>query len=244
MGVSDDKAGVGRAEPHSTLSAALEPVALAIEAAADELALMQADGGAYQVRLVQRRLDTRRVAASSPGTATSARCWLRCARVGHPIEPQLDDARRTRERMMQGVPADELHDAYRMCLRILGEQFIASAMARGIDESAILAGTRLLWDTADVLTSVVVTARQEAELDFARHDERQRIDFLRSLVFDASGQARAAPAFSGVRAAARSQLLGAACPRRRRRPTRRAEIDARRDDTDVRMPAAARRDRR
>lgn len=89
---------------------------------------------------------------------------------------------------MQGVPADELHDAYRMCLRILGEQFITVAHATGIEESVVLAGTRLLWDTADVLTSVVVTARQEAELDFARHDERQRIDFLRSLVFDASGQ--------------------------------------------------------
>src|SRR5690606_17647421 len=38
-----------------------------------------------------------------------------------PRSDALDEARRTRERASQGVPADEMHDAYRLCLRILGE---------------------------------------------------------------------------------------------------------------------------
>jgi hypothetical protein len=167
------------------LSSVLEPVALAIEAAADELAMIQATAvrtqfSSYSVGSISEQ-------SLRESGLRNVRQVVDALRTGRPPDrAALDEARRTRERMIQGVPADELHDAYRMCLRILGEQFIASAIAVGIDESAILQGTRLLWDTADVLTSVVVTARQKAELDLARHDERQRIDFLRSLVFEAS----------------------------------------------------------
>lgn len=169
------------------LSSKLAPAVRAMEDAADTLARMQADAvrtrfGSYSVGLIPEE------SLIESGHRNVGQV-LTALRTGRPPERAvLDDARRARERMTQGVPADELHDAYRMCLRILGEQFITMAHAVGIDEAAILAGTRVLWDTADVLTSVVVTARKEAELDFARHDERQRIDFLRSLVFDSSGQ--------------------------------------------------------
>lgn len=171
----------------SALAELLEPAARAIEEAIGPLARMQADAvrtrfGSYRVGMIPEES----LIESGHRNVGQVLAALRAGRP--PDRAELDDARRARERMMQGVPADELHDAYRMCLRILGEQFITVAHATGIEESVVLAGTRLLWDTADVLTSVVVTARQEAELDFARHDERQRIDFLRSLVFDASGQ--------------------------------------------------------
>jgi len=170
-----------------SLSVALEPAAKAMERFTEALAQMQADAvrtrfGSYGVGLIPEES----LIESGHRNIVQVLAALRSGRP--PEHDKLDDARRTRERMTQGVPADELHDAYRMCLRILGEQFITLAQAAGVDESAILAGTRVLWDTADVLTSVVVTARQEAELDLARHDERQRIDFLRSLVFDASSQ--------------------------------------------------------
>jgi putative transposase len=108
-------------------------------------------------------------------------------RSGRPPEPgELDESDRTRERTMQGVPTGEMHDAYRLCLRILAGAFVEEARRVGTDQQATLAGTRLLWETADVLTSVVVKARQEAELDIARHDEGQRADLLRTIVFDAS----------------------------------------------------------
>lgn len=173
--------------PPGRLAALLEPAAAAFEADGHRLAVMQADAvrtqfGSYRVGAIPEQ------SLIESGHRNVAQV-LAALRSGRPPErSEIDDARRPRERMAQGVPADELHDAYRMCLRILGEQFIALARGAGVEDSVVLAGTRLLWDTTDVLTSVVVTARQEAELDFARHDERQRIEFLRSLVFDASGQ--------------------------------------------------------
>lgn len=171
----------------AVLSAGLERVAEAMDAAADALARRQADAVLAQFRSYRVGLIPDESLVES-GRRNVAQV-VAALRAGRPPErDELDDVRRTRERASQGVPADDLHDAYRMCLRILGEQFIALAEQVGVDDSTILAGTRLLWDTTDVLTSVVVTARQEADLDLASHDEQHRLDLLRSLVFDSTGQ--------------------------------------------------------
>jgi len=104
-------------------------------------------------------------------------------RSGRPPErAALDEARRTRERVSQGVPADEMHDAYRLCLRILGEAFVSTASAIRLQQNEILAATRLLWESADVLTSAVVLARQAAERSQASHGRDARAAFLRELV--------------------------------------------------------------
>lgn len=166
------------------LAARLEPAARALEAAADRLARQQAD----VVRASFPAYGQANVPLDSliESGGRNVRLVVGALRAGRPPDrAEIDEAHRTRARTTQGVPADELHDAYRTCLRILGEAFIDAAQSAGLDELTVLAGTRLLWDTADVLTSVVVIARQTAELDFARHDEGQRVDFLRTLVFNA-----------------------------------------------------------
>lgn len=101
---------------------------------------------------------------------------------GPPERAALDEARRTRERVRQGVPADEIHDGYRLCLRILGEAFVSTASAIRLQQNEILAATRLLWESADVLTSAVLLARQAAERSQASHGRDAHAEFLRGLV--------------------------------------------------------------
>ncbi|MDY7105455.1 MAG: helix-turn-helix domain-containing protein [Actinomycetota bacterium] len=167
------------------LARRLAPVAARLEADADDLAARQAD-------LVQARFDSYAVGAAPRASIVESahrniRHLLAALRAGRPPSPEeLDELGRTRERAVQGIPTDEMHDAYRAALRLLGDAFVDAAAACGLDQATTLAGTGLLWSTADVLTSVVVKARQEAELDLARSDEGQRVDFLRALVFDAS----------------------------------------------------------
>ncbi|MEZ5255559.1 MAG: helix-turn-helix domain-containing protein [Ilumatobacteraceae bacterium] len=161
----------------------LATVASVMEERSDELALAQAD--AVRARFGSYGLGAVPLESLLESGRRNVALMVAALRAGRPPEPEeLDEARRARERTAQGVPANELHDAYRMCLRIVGESFVDAASSVDLDQRAAHEGTRLLWATADVLTAVVVTARQEVELDFARHDERQRVDFLRSLVFD------------------------------------------------------------
>ena len=115
-----------------------------------------------------------------------------------PKHEDLNEIARATERTVQGVPAGELHAAYRSCLLLLADHFSTVARQHGLDGDEILTCTRLLWETSDVLSSVVVTARQAAELDIAREDESQRGDFLRALVLDSPHLPeliRRAPAF-------------------------------------------------
>lgn len=100
-----------------------------------------------------------------------------------PGSGELDEARRARERTAQGVPADDLYDAYRMCLRLLGEAFVEHAARYDVPAEQQIASVRLLWESADRLTSAVVVARLAAELELARHDEGRRLDVLRALLF-------------------------------------------------------------
>ncbi|MGE0486993.1 MAG: PucR family transcriptional regulator [Gammaproteobacteria bacterium] len=100
-----------------------------------------------------------------------------------PGADELDEARRARERTAQGVPADDLYAAYRMCLRLLTEAFVAHGERLRVPRERLLDTMRLLWESADLLTSAVVVARLAAELDLARHDEGRRLDVLRALLF-------------------------------------------------------------
>lgn len=165
------------------LARRLEPVAARLEADAHRLAELQAD-------LVQARFESYAVGAAPRASIVESghrnvRHLVGALRAGRPPSPgELDEHVRTRERAVQGIPTEEMYDAYRAVLRVLGDAFVDAATDCGLDQRSTLAGTRLLWATADVLTSVVVKARQEAELDIARNDEGQRVDFLRALVLD------------------------------------------------------------
>lgn len=174
--------------PHDELAATdlarrLEPVAARLEASTHQLAELQAD-------LVQARFESYALGAVPRASIVESgrrnvRHLVGALRAGRPPSPdEIDELERTRERAAQGIPTEEMYDAYRAALRALGDAFVEAAVRCGLDQRTMLAGTRLLWATADVLTSVVVKARQEAELDIARNDEGQRLDFLRALVLD------------------------------------------------------------
>src|SRR5882757_3508369 len=97
----------------------------------------------------------------------------------HILEDELASGRR---RALQDVPSEEVVRAYRTVLRVLRDAFMEEATAAGVNAEDVLAGTRLLWDLTDRHSSVLVTARQQVEIESARRDERQRLNFLQPLL--------------------------------------------------------------
>lgn len=164
------------------LARRLEPAAAAMTADCARLAELQVD--AVQSGFASYALGAVPVESILESAVRNVRQLVAAMRAGRPPErDSLDEAVRARQRTGQGVPATELYDAYRMCLRILAGEFRRAAAEVELDHAAVLAGTQLLWDTADVLTSVLVSARHDVELELARRDESHRVDLLRALIF-------------------------------------------------------------
>src|SRR4051794_34581998 len=165
------------------LARSLEPAAAAMMADCARLAELQVD--AVVSGFASYALGAVPVESILDSAVRNVHHVVAAMRAGRPPEhSSLDEAVRARQRTGQGVPATELYDAYRMCLRLLAEEFGRTATEVELDHPAVLAGTRLLWDTADVLTSVLVSARHDVELELARRDESHRVDLLRALIFD------------------------------------------------------------
>lgn len=99
-----------------------------------------------------------------------------------PDRAQLDEAARTRARTGQGIPADQMHDAYRLCLRLLVDAFVDHAVQARVGQAEILSKTRLLWESADVLTSAVVGAREAAERAVEQGDGAARAALVRDFL--------------------------------------------------------------
>ncbi|NMI01116.1 PucR family transcriptional regulator [Pseudonocardia acidicola] len=85
-------------------------------------------------------------------------------------------------RALQGVPSEDVVGAYRTVLALLRDAFIEEATAVGADATSVLAGTRRLWDLTDRYSDVLVTARQQVDIDAARRDERNRMALLQRLL--------------------------------------------------------------
>lgn len=98
-----------------------------------------------------------------------------------PREVAEDERASGQRRALQGVPAEDVVEAYRGVLALLRDAFIEDATAAGADPRAVLDGTRLLWDLTDRYSNVLVAARQQVEIDDARQDERRRMAFLQRL---------------------------------------------------------------
>src|SRR5256714_15685329 len=95
---------------------------------------------------------------------------------GRPPTPaEVEEAWVARERAEQGMPSAEMLDAYRMAQRVLRDAFVDAASTL-VTPSLVLAGTCLLWETADAAASQLYAVRQEVELELARFDESQRLD--------------------------------------------------------------------
>lgn len=107
------------------------------------------------------------------------------ATLGRPDElPDIEEDEREsgQRRALQGIPSEVVVAAYRDVLAVLRDAFIEEATAASADIAAVLAGTTRLWDLTDRYSSVLVSARQEVELDAARRDERNRIALVQRLL--------------------------------------------------------------
>ena len=117
-------------------------------------------------------------------------CWRNVLRVVEtlngrdilPTEISEDEAKSSRRRAVQGVPAEDVIACYWAVLAVLRDEFIARAGAAGIRSEIILDGTRRLWDMTDRLSGVLMRARHEIDIDLARRDERQRMAFLQRVL--------------------------------------------------------------
>lgn len=99
-----------------------------------------------------------------------------------PRPEDIDDLRIPTDRARRGVPIEDMLHAVRLVFGIVRDHFIEWAFELRLETRLVLEGTRILWEVTDVVTSRYATAHREEELEIARRDERQRIEFLRALV--------------------------------------------------------------
>ncbi|KLL12351.1 hypothetical protein FrCorBMG51_04820 [Protofrankia coriariae] len=99
-----------------------------------------------------------------------------------PSEIEEDERASGQRRALQGIPSEDVVEAYRRVLSVLRDAFIEEAVAAGADPWAVLTGARQLWDLTDRFSSVLVSARQQVEIDAARRDERHRMAFLHRIL--------------------------------------------------------------
>lgn len=99
-----------------------------------------------------------------------------------PAEISEDEAKSSRRRAVQGVPAEDVVACYWAVLAVLRDEFIARASAAGVPSDVILAGTRRLWDMTDRLSGVLMQARHDIDISLARRDERQKVAFLQRVL--------------------------------------------------------------
>lgn len=87
------------------------------------------------------------------------------------------------DRAAQGVPIQDVLTAYRLSLHHIRDFLTEAATTADCSPAVHLELVQLLWAQADAVSMYLATLHRDAELDIARHDERQRAEFLRGLVF-------------------------------------------------------------
>ncbi|MDN5918870.1 MAG: helix-turn-helix domain-containing protein [Pseudonocardia sp.] len=156
----------------------LEDVASRLEERSDELV-------ERQLAVLRENAEYRRV----PDDDLRRSCHRNVARVLATLgrtdllaEVEEDERASGQRRALQGIASDSVVEAYRAVLAVLRDAFIEEATATGADTATVLAGTTRLWDLTDRFSSVLVSARQQVEIDAARRDERHRIALLQRLL--------------------------------------------------------------
>ncbi|MGH9040912.1 MAG: PucR family transcriptional regulator [Acidimicrobiia bacterium] len=87
------------------------------------------------------------------------------------------------DRAAQGVSVQDVLTAYRLSLHHIRDFLTEAAITGDCSPAVTLEMVQLLWTLADAVGVRLATVHRDAELDIARHDERQRAEFLRGLVF-------------------------------------------------------------
>ncbi|MGQ0467062.1 MAG: PucR family transcriptional regulator [Sporichthyaceae bacterium] len=99
-----------------------------------------------------------------------------------PAEISESEMQSAQYRALQGVPAEDVAKAYRAVVAVVRDAFFARASAEGVPFDVILAGTQRLWAMTDRLSDRLTSARHDIELEVARREERQRLDFLQQVL--------------------------------------------------------------
>lgn len=101
-----------------------------------------------------------------------------------PEVDKISEAGIARTRAEQGVPIEEVLQAYRISLGLIKDSFLA--VSEGVlPTKSIIDGVRVLWESADAVTVQLSIHHHERKLWVERHDEQFRMDFLRRVL---SGQ--------------------------------------------------------
>jgi PucR-like helix-turn-helix protein/diguanylate cyclase with GGDEF domain len=166
----------------NALAGQLEPVAQRLEARAEELATRQVQ--AMRANFSTYRTD--RTVPDAPLIASALRNVQRVVttlREGRaPTPEEVHEAWVARERTEQGVPSTEQITGYRFVQRLLADAVIEQAETLGLDQKTVTQAVRLLWEMTDAVTARLLVVQYEAELEMARYDEVQRLEFLRGLL--------------------------------------------------------------
>jgi len=87
------------------------------------------------------------------------------------------------ERAEQGVSVSDMLSAHRLSMHQIREFLTEAATAAGCSPAVTLEMVQLVWALADAVGVRLATVHRDAEIEIARHGERQRAEFLRGLVF-------------------------------------------------------------
>ncbi len=91
-------------------------------------------------------------------------------------------AQTTKERISQGLPVEEIIQAFRISIGEIQERFLSICFEEGIPADGTLSGSRLLWVLGDAFTTRVVIAYHSFGLDNALHQAQRRTTLVRALL--------------------------------------------------------------
>lgn len=129
-----------------------------------------------------RHVSDEALRASAMRNSASTRQTLTARRL--PSDKELAEAAiAAAERADQGVYVQDVLTAYRLSIHQIREFLTEAAAAADCSPAVTLEMVQLLWALADAVSVRLATVHRDAEIEIARHGERQRTEFLRGLVF-------------------------------------------------------------
>jgi putative transposase len=151
-------------------------------AACDDQVADTAIGALRKVLPSYRDVSDDALRSSALRNSASARKTLLARRL--PVDSELAEAAvAAGERADQGVYLQDMLTAYRLSIHQLREFLTEAATAAGCAPAVTLEMVQLLWALADAVSVRLAIVHRDAEIEIARHSERQRAEFLRGLVF-------------------------------------------------------------
>ena len=159
----------------------IKPVVASLEAC-DEQVFTAALAVLRRVLPSYRSVSDEALRSSGLRNSASVRQMLTARRL--PSEQELAAAAvAAAERADQGVNVHDMLTAFRLSIHQIREFLTEACTASGCSPAVTLELIQLLWALADAVSVRMATVHRDAEIEIARHGERQRAEFLRGLVF-------------------------------------------------------------